>query len=227
MSPAMYVHIAAGSVGLVSGLLSVVAPKGGSLHKRSGNVFTGAMLIMAGLGAGIAASRGQDSSILGGVLAIYLVVTAWTTVRPPTAQARTLDRAAMVYALGITLASLAMAADTMAAGKFARQGVPVPMLLIFGTVSLLGALGDWRMLKDGPPRGSRRIARHLWRMCFAFFIATGSFFLGQADELPESFRIMPLLALFAFAPLLVMAYWMWRLSPKRKKPAPLQVSTAG
>ena len=33
---------------------------------------------------------------------------------------------------------------------------------------------------------AQRIARHLWRMCFAFFIATGSFFLGQQDILPKA-----------------------------------------
>jgi len=28
---------------------------------------------------------------------------------------------------------------------------------------------------------AQRISRHLWRMCFASFAATGSFFLGQQD----------------------------------------------
>jgi uncharacterized membrane protein len=227
MSPAMYAHITAGSVGLVAGLIALVAPKGGALHKRSGSVFVGAMVVMAGLGAAIAATSGGDASVIGGLLAIYCVVTAWTTVRPPAAGARALDRGAMLYGLGIGIASLAMAADTLAAGKFARQGVPVPMLGIFATVALLGALGDWRTLRSGPPKGSKRIARHLWRMCFAFFIATGSFFLGQADEFPEALRVMPVLAGLAFAPLIVMAWWLWRVSPKRRKPPAMTVSAAG
>ncbi|MGH7468346.1 MAG: hypothetical protein ACRENP_10210 [Longimicrobiales bacterium] len=36
--------------------------------------------------------------------------------------------------------------------------------------------------------GARRIARHLWRMCFGFWIATGSFFFGQMDEFPAGCR---------------------------------------
>lgn len=52
-------------------------------------------------------------------------------------------------------------------------------------------------------------------MCGAFFIATGSFFLGQADEIPNALRIGPALALLAFTPLMVMAYWVRRLKRRR------------
>ncbi len=52
-------------------------------------------------------------------------------------------------------------------------------------------------------------------MCFAFFIATGSFFLGQADEFPEPLRITALLAVLALAPLLVMLYWLWRVRSRK------------
>jgi len=34
----------------------------------------------------------------------------------------------------------------------------------------------------------RRIARHLWLMCFGWFIATGSFFLGQQQVFPAWLR---------------------------------------
>jgi hypothetical protein len=50
-----------------------------------------------------------------------------------------------------------------------------------------------------------------WRMCFAFFIATGSFFLGQQDVLPQSVRGSPLLFVPAFAPFAVMLFWLVRL----------------
>jgi len=34
------------------------------------------------------------------------------------------------------------------------------------------------------------LARHLWRMCFRLFFATGSLFVGQA--IPTPLRVMPL-----------------------------------
>jgi hypothetical protein len=83
--------------------------------------------------------------------------------------------------------------------------------LVVGTVILLAAIGDLRAIRAGGLQGSRRLARHLWRMCFGLFIATGSFFLGQMKFIPEPVRIVPLLLVLAFAPILFLFYWMWRV----------------
>ena len=53
-------------------------------------------------------------------------------------------------------------------------------------------------------------------MCFATFIATGSFFLGQAKVFPEPVRIVPLLAIPALAPLVLMLYWLARVAVGRR-----------
>lgn len=58
---------------------------------------------------------------------------------------------------------------------------------------------------------AQRVSRHLWRMCFAFFIATGSFSLGQQDVMPRAVRGSPILFVLAFAPLAVMLFWLMRL----------------
>ena len=68
-------------------------------------------------------------------------------------------------------------------------------------------------------------------MCFAFFIATGSFFLGQQDVLPAAVRGSPILFVLAFAPFAVMLFWLVRLrfakavveavDPELDAPAPL------
>jgi membrane protein implicated in regulation of membrane protease activity len=48
-------------------------------------------------------------------------------------------------------------------------------------------------------------------MCVAFFIATGSFFLGQQDILPAAMRGSPWMFVLAFAPLAVMLFWLARI----------------
>jgi hypothetical protein len=83
--------------------------------------------------------------------------------------------------------------------------------LVFGMVVVLAAIGDLRAIRAGGLRGSRRLARHLWRMCFGLFIATGSFFLGQMKFIPEPVRIVPLLLVLGFAPIVFLFYWMWRV----------------
>ena len=67
------------------------------------------------------------------------------------------------------------------------------------------------MMLAGGLQGAQRIARHLWRMCFSLFIASGSFFLGQAKVIPKPIRIFPVLALLALLPLVLLLYWLVRV----------------
>jgi hypothetical protein len=95
------------------------------------------------------------------------------------------------------------------------------MSFILAAVLLLAAAGDARVLRFGQPRGRPRLARHLWRMCFALFIAAGSFFSIRervATILPEPFtsgpmRALPIMVLFG-----AMSYWLWRVRGGRTLP---------
>jgi hypothetical protein len=78
-------------------------------------------------------------------------------------------------------------------------------------VCLLAGLLDLNSILRAPLSQRQRVARHLWRMCIAFFIATGSFFLGQQDVLPAAVRGSPVLFVLAFAPFAVMTFWLVKL----------------
>jgi uncharacterized membrane protein len=210
------VHILAGAVGIMSGFVALYAAKGATVHRKSGMVFVYAMLTMAVLGAGIAAIRGvaPKTNVPAAVLTAYLVITALITVRPPAGWSRRLDIALMLVALsvGLTDFGFGLAAVTSANAKLHWMLIPFS---IFGTVGLLASVGDLRMIRSGGLRGTSRIARHLWRMCFALFIGTASFFLGQAKVFPKPLRIPGLLALPVLAVLVTMLYWLWRVRVKR------------
>jgi uncharacterized membrane protein len=217
---ALLVHIVGGSLGLVAGAVALFAAKGAKLHRRSGMVFVYAMLTLSLTGAGIAASGrggGWEASVIGGLLTAYLVTTALTTVRSPSAGSRWVDRGATLLALAVGLTSVAVAVEMLARGEAQRGGIPVAMFFIHGSVALLGSAGDLRLMRAGGIQGARRLARHLWRMCFALWIASASFFLGQADELPQALRVPALLGILAFLPLLVMLYWLWRVRIRRSR----------
>ena len=145
-----------------------------------------------------------------GLLTAYLVATALATVRPA-AGLRWLNVGALLLALTVGLASLAFVFEALASGVGDRDGIPAPIFVKFAVVALLASGGDIRMLRSGGLRGPRRLVRHLWRMCFALYIATSSFFLGQADEFPEMLRHPALLALPVLAVLVAMVYWLWRV----------------
>ena len=80
-----------------------------------------------------------------------------------------------------------------------------------GTIPMLAAAGDLRMLLRGGISGRPRLARHLWRMCFGLFIASGSFFLGQQQVFPSAIRKQYILAPLAILPLILLIYWMIRV----------------
>ena len=92
------------------------------------------------------------------------------------------------------------------------------MLFFLGTIFLVGSAGDLRVLRSGPLRGAPRLKRHLWRMCFALFIAAGSFFSIRsrvARILPEPFLSAPMRALPVVLVFAAMFYWLWRVRGRR------------
>lgn len=205
------VHVIAGTLGMVSGFVALAALKGSWLHRKSGMVFVGVMLVMSLSGAVMAFGHpGTALNVPAGLVTAYLVTTALATVRPPSAAVRRLDRAAMVAAFTIGAGSLLTAISGTV-----RGGMTYP-LIMFATVALVAGEGDRRMIRAGGLKGAARLRRHLWRMCTALFIAAGSFFLGPVRRIPEPLRI-PALRLIPLAVLVIMAYWLWRY--RRQRPS--------
>lgn len=219
MEPTLLIHIAAGGVAIVAGYVALVAGKGARLHRRAGVLFVCAMVVM-GLTASVLSARSAEGTGLGGLLVVYMVFTALTTVRPRTAASRRVDAGLMALGLAVSLAMIA-AGIRASAGPGTTGGAPAGAGVMNGMILLLAVTGDLRVMRAGGLRGGARLARHLWRMCFAMFMATGSFFLGQADEIPERFRVWPVLAILALLPLLVILYWLRRV---RRKPSPRAVA---
>ena len=216
MRLALVVHIVAGSLSLVFGYLALYARKGDELHRRAGMGFVYAMLTMATVGTLIAAVRGVAPAlnVPAGWTAAYLVTTALVTVRRPDGWSRQADIALMVAAFVVASIALAFGFQAVANGG-TRNGLPAFPFFLFGVVGLFAGAGDLRMIRNGALKGASRIARHLWRMSFALFIAALSFFIGQAKVIPKPIRIMPLLALPVVAVLVTMLYWLWRVRLRR------------
>jgi hypothetical protein len=212
------VHILAGVLGLLAGYLALYTPKGATLHRKSGRLFVYAMLTVAVAGTAIAAIRNVAPAlnIPAALLTSYLVITALTTVRPPAAGARWLNPGLMLVALAVGLTSLTFGFEAIASpdGK-GRDGMPPFPFFMFGVVGTLAGVLDLRMMRSAGLKGASRLARHLWRMSFALFIAALSFFIGQAQVFPKPIRIMPLLALPVLAVLVTMLYWLWRVRVRR------------
>ena len=197
-------HIIAGLTGIGSGFVALYTLKGAKLHRKSGMIFVCAMLVVAITGAAMGALLSEMAAVIPGTLTFYLVITALLTVRRPVLKFHWIDLGAMLWGLTVGIVSIIYG--------LVAEGQPTALYLIFGAVALLAVLGDLRMMQSQSIQGTRRIARHLWRMGLALFIANGSFFLGQSDEFPEGLRNYAVLAIPVLLVLLTMFYWIVRVS---------------
>ena len=220
------IHIAAGGLAILLGATALMAKKGGFIHRRVGLLFVGAMLVM-GTSASILAFRKSptDSNVLGGLMTVYFVVTALMAVRPASPWTRGVGSAMLPIPTGIAFFDILGGVKAFNSPHGFLNGVPFAMYFFIATILILAAAGDVRALHLGALRGRARLARHLWRMCFALFIAAGSFFSIRARVakiLPGPFttapmRALPILLLFG-----AMFYWLWRVRGRRTLPVIIQ-----
>ena len=201
--PILVFHICAGVLGMLSGVGAMSFRKGSRRHRVAGNVFFVAMLAMG-------SSAAYLGNVVGGLFACYMVATAWLTARRRGGETSVLDWAALVFALAFGVLTLIKGIEVAQTPRRSLNGVPAGMFFFLGSIGLLAGAGDVRMLVRGV-FGRQRIARHLWRMCFAMFIATGSFFLGQQQVFPAFLRGTKILFLAAILPLPLMIFWLIRV----------------
>lgn len=213
----LVLHIAGGVVGIVAGGFAIAFRKGGRRHALAGNIFFAAMLVMASIGGFVAPflvsrhgdPRWFDSTM--GFFTCYLVATSWLTVRR---KAGTIGRGEVAaFAFAALLAAWSVFNGTRAAGSPTGQlgGMPAAGYYFAATLITLAAALDLKVILRRGISGVPRVARHLWRMCLAWFVATGSFFLGQQRVMPEAVQGSPVLLVLGFAPLAFMLFWLVRV----------------
>jgi hypothetical protein len=223
-SPTLIVHILGGTLGLVSGAAAMCFRKGSPRHVLAGRIFVASMLTMGAFAVYLAITRNQPNNIGGGIFTFYLVGTAWLTARRREGETSRFDWVALLVPLALGILSWMGGLKTVGRGASSQDGVPVGMTFFLGSVMLLAAAGDVRMLVRGGVFGAKRIARHLWRMCFGLFIASGSFFFGGANRplrllstvgigqhLPQALFTTGVYLVLTILPLILLVFWLVRV----------------
>jgi hypothetical protein len=227
-SPLLLLHIIAGTLGMLSGFVAVFLRKGSRRHAIAGKVFVTTMLILSSSGAYLAIAKHQPGNILGGALTFYLVVTAWLTARRREAGTGIFDWGALLVVFTIATTEMTLGLEAALSPTGMKYDYPPWPYFIFGGVALLATVGDVRMLVRGGIAGTQRLARHLWRMCFALFIAAASIFLARQQVFPAILQKTGVLAFLSFLPLMLMIFWMFRvlLTKAHKKATSLPTTDA-
>jgi hypothetical protein len=211
MHPITWIHIAGGVTALVCGAVAFAARKGGATHVAIGTWFCVAMFVLGATASILSPLKTPPESPIGGVMVCYFVATAWMAARRRDGVPGRFETIACAAILLIALAMFAKGVQ-LALSPIPPAHPPGPFALFaIGTFCLLAGLGDLRFVLRGALSRTQRLTRHLWRMGFAFFIATGSFFLGQQQVLPQAVRGSPWLFAIAFAPFALMLFWLWRV----------------
>lgn len=204
-------HLGGGTVGLISGVAALTVRKGGRLHRWTGNVFFVSMTAMAMVGATVSPLLSDRVSTVAGIFTLYLLATAWMAVKRRDGGVGRFEVAALVVALGVVAAGATFILMQNASPTGMVDGQPPQAPWMFTIVATIAALSDLKVIARRGVSGAQRIARHLWRVCFALFIASGSLFLGQPQVFPQPLRDSGLLALPALAPLVLLIFWLLRV----------------
>jgi hypothetical protein len=204
-------HIGGGVVGILSGATAVLAPKGGPLHRAAGQVFFVSMLIMSGIGAIVSPFLPQWSNVVPGVFTFYLVATAWMTVRRPEGQVGRFEVGALLLAWGAAVMGVLLGMVAAGSPTGLLNGDPPMTFFVFASLPALAGALDLGVILRGGVSGGRRIARHLWRMSVALFVASGSLFLGQPKVFPHWLRGSPIMFAPEIAILALMIFWLLRV----------------
>ena len=211
-SPLLALHITAGTLGMLSGFVAAFLRKGSRRHGLAGNVFVISMLTLSASGVYLAIMKSQPGNILGGALTFYLVATAWMTARRRDDEATGIfDWCALLVVLGVTACQLTFGLEAALSTTGLKYDYPPGPYFFMGSVALLALTGDVRMLVRGGVSGTQRITRHLWRMCFALFIAAASIFLARQHLFPDLLRRAGVLVFLSVLPLLLMIFWLLRV----------------
>ncbi len=208
--PLLILHILGGTLSLIAGTVAMVARKGERAHRVSGNVFTLAMLTLATSGFCLAVLKSQIANIMAAVLTFYLVGSAWLAGRRRGGSGL-LDWTGFLLCLASLAGVLTLAIRALHTATHTYKGLPAAMGFLFSGILLLAAAGDVRMFVRNGIAGRPRIVRHLWRMCVALFIATGSFFLGQPQIFPRALRGSVYLIVPALLPFPLLVFWLIRV----------------
>jgi uncharacterized membrane protein len=204
------VHIAMGTLGVLAGAAALLFAKGSSPHRAAGTVFVLAMLPMAATASILETMKPEPGSIVGGLMTIYFVATAWVTGRRRDGEVGAFEIVALLAALALAFA-FAMNAYALVTGATESPNPIFPYVLygISGAMAL-AAVADFSIIVRHGLIGAQRVARHLWRMCFGLFIAVGSFAAQGSSVLPPALRSQALLASIIIV-LTVMFYWLVRV----------------
>jgi len=211
------IHTPAGTVGLVSAVVALLASKGGALHRKAGSCFTVAMLIMLVSGFVAALLKESTDDMFLSAVVMYTVFSAWLTAHRKKNETGFLERVALIWIVAIAIAALSVSAGW-------REVIAPNAYLVWAGFAVLCAIGDFRNLYRPDLSDTQRVIRHVWRIGFSLIWAALAFtdkivkMLGSnVKELPIE-QVLLIVAVPTMLILMTTFYWISKILffPRKK-----------
>jgi hypothetical protein len=204
-------HIVSGGAIVLFGVGAFLLSKGSRLHRLAGNLFFVSMasLFLSGLIIGLLRPEVLGTGVLG-MLTLYLAATGWRTARQSDGKAGAFETGAAVFAVIIAVAVVVAGWQGMNFPIGVKDKMFAPICFVIAGLALCFAALDVSVIVRGGVAGSRRIARHVWRMGFAVFFAATAGLIGQSLRFPEPVR--PLLYALVLLTLMLTVFWLVRVA---------------
>ena len=196
-------HFWIGCLAIAAGFTAFAVRKGNAVHRAAGATFVITMLLLAASGVWLSIARDILFTVFLSAIAFHAVATGWAAAALEKPLCRLATKASPVLSGAIVLGAahggvLAAAAP----GGMLNDLSPGAFYTVAGTGFILFVY-DIAFALAKHPSEQRRLTRHLWRMGFSFFLATGIFFFGNNHVLPELLRTPALLS----APVMAVVLW--------------------
>ncbi len=204
-------HFWIGCLSVISGFTAFAARKGQTIHRACGTVFVLSMVLLTASGLWLSIAREILFTVFLSAIAFHTVATGWAAaaLERPVGGLTTKASAALSGFVVVGAVHCGMRAAAAPNGMF--NELPASAFYTVAGVGFFIFVCDIAFALVNKPTRQRRLTRHLWRMGFSFFLATGIFFFGNNHVLPEMLRYPAFLSAPVVAAVLWTLFYMFRI----------------
>lgn len=210
----VFAHVSSGALALLTGAIALIARKGAKIHINFGRIFAYAMIGSSALGALLGLLKPEQFYITfhAGILGITLIASSWLAARKSTAERSLAKNTLSIVNITNTLCLIGLGIYALRQGNGVFLGFAGEDYLFLAFMAGIAASSDISLWFRKTISNHHRVARHLWRMCFGFFITAGSAFTGPGGKVfPEAVQKSGILSLPELLIFLAMLFWLCRV----------------
>ena len=159
MESLLILHVAAGSLALVTAGAALLVKKGGQSHRWAGRLYFAAMVVIFITAVIMSLLTANTFLFLVALFSFYLAFSGWRFARNRSGEPRWIDWLAVIIMVSSGLLMWLLVLD-----RYPEFGSASVTLGVFGFIAIAFGLSDARSHRDRTATGKIRIARHLSSM---------------------------------------------------------------